>query len=836
MIDRATLFLYKKNRPVTLLPRILLIGSIALGISALVTLKNFSKRIEKTVLQDSKKLLTADLRISSRRPFEEKVYSHLLKMGNQSSDIVRQTDFIGSIILPDSTGSTAMLRAVEGNYPFYGELKTSPQLKIEDLSQEASVIVDKSLRAKGFKLGEKIRIGLLDFKISAFIEEEPQALATVFAVGPRIAFHQKYLESTGLTGVGSRAFHYYLVRTAKDFAVFREEFRKGIPEPHVRIRSPERSSNQSQRIIQNLNSFLSLVALCALFLGAIGIFSVYRSQLYQRLPYDLTLRCIGFSKKQILRSYLLLAAESAALGGLLGYCAGAFLESKVADLAQKMFEVTLSEIPFSSSWLFASAITASSVFISMYFPVIEVLKVPVTEAIRSSQNSTPKLSRKEVFSMFAGILLLILFVVSFDWKMATVFLGAIASIALILNYLGQQGASTLHKFKDKFSFSARIALNSLVRSWSKTRYFVISVGLSILVLLSVLMLGYSLRTQIDLSQRIEAPNLFLLGVQEQQREKISELLSNVEFTPVIQARLLSLKGEDIIEDRLEDDQGVEDDDEKRFLTREYTLTKRSRIQKGEKLSKGDTLFAKGNPNVVRVSLEESFSSRVNLNIGDAFKINLAGVPLEARVDSLRKVDWWSFRPNFFIVLNEEDVGGAPFNFVGSARVSQSELPTLQTRLQKGFPELSVIDGESIALKVSTLLDRLSFAILSLGLFSIAACVLVFVGMLLARQREKLSQIALLKSLGARSPVIIKSLAYEYIFMSFIATLVGVAMSLIVVSLVCLFALKIPFAPPPFWSLLVVSFALPTLLSLIAILLARNSLRSTPADVLRSSDS
>ena len=77
MIDRATLFLYKKNRPVTLLPRILLIGSIALGISALVTLKNFSKRIEKTVLQDSKKLLTADLRISSRRPFEEKVYSHL---------------------------------------------------------------------------------------------------------------------------------------------------------------------------------------------------------------------------------------------------------------------------------------------------------------------------------------------------------------------------------------------------------------------------------------------------------------------------------------------------------------------------------------------------------------------------------------------------------------------------------------------------------------------------------------------------------------------------------------------------------------------------------------
>jgi putative ABC transport system permease protein len=299
------------------------------------------------------------------------------------------------------------------------------------------------------------------------------------------------------------------------------------------------------------------------------------------------------------------------------------------------------------------------------------------------------------------------------------------------------------------------------------------------------------------------------------------------------ARIQSIKGEPITETNENTEEAF--DREQFFRTREYTLTRRSVLSEGEELVRGKSLFGPQTKGITRVSLEVEFAKRIQLSVGDKFVLSIGGIPVETRVDSLRKVKWNNFRPNFFIVVNEEDLKDAPMDYVGVARVEDTKISDMQKKISSDYPEVSVLDGEAISQRLVRLLNQLSFAVQSVGLFALGSCVLVFVGILLSRRQTKMGELALLRTLGVRSRQIRALFLLEVLSLSLGALGLAFGLSYLANQAMSRFYLDIPVEALPSHSILGFYAGLLALLTVLGLCMFQGLLKQHPLAALRETD-
>ena len=812
--------------------RALLTLSLALGVAALVALQNFSNRIEATIRRDSKALLAADFQVQAWRDFDDSVR---LATAEESArgDTVLQSDFVSALRFARSGGAldesiTVSVRAIEGDaYPFYGVWKSDPQIAIKDLKASPEIVLDSSFRGRGFKVGDTVRLGKLDLKVRAFLEQEPQTVAGAFSLGPRVVLHLKWAEQTGLMVRGARVFRQLLIRSSLESEAFKKKFRNIAPDPHWRLITPEHANRQAERIMGRMRGFLSFVGLTALFLGGVGLFMIFRSQFLLRLPQFLTLRCLGVSKSALYAYALMNAVGVGALGWLGGVALGLGIESWLAHAAHGAFNMDLAAVNPAGPIVLGAALATITVLLAVLVPMGEILRVPVAQAIRDDETQSSGFSvRDGAWTLLVTVIVTAL--VGRDIKMSLMFLLGVALATLLLLGFGELFSRSFWQFARHRSLVVRHAAMGLVRRRSRSQLLVVCLGLSLFLLESVLMIGSSLRSQLNVAGRLGVPNIFLIGISDANREQIKSLVSDVTTVPITQSRLVELDGKAIAQDS----SVAEDEAERFYQTREYFITRRSGIEEGERLLQGVSAFGDPKEGVVRASLEEHFADQVGLKVGSPFKLEIAGVTLSAEVRSLRKVDWFNLKPNFYIVVCDDDIRDAPMDYVGFARVPVEQIPEVQNKVSRALPQVTVLDGESIARRLLTLLNQLSFSVLAMSVFTMGSCFFVFVGMILSRRSELLKDIALWKCLGLREKNLQRILVGETFLTACIGSLAASVASLLVVSALCKFALDIPFEVPPIALFFVALGFAPTMAGIGVSVLMRSWIRQPAAELIR----
>jgi putative ABC transport system permease protein len=604
---------------------------------------------------------------------------------------------------------------------------------------------------------------------------------------------------------------------------FRREFRARVPDVHWRLISPERANRQAGQVIDRITGFLSLVALTAVFLGGAGLFMIFRARYLLTLPQILTLRCLGLSTRSLAFAAGVQGIGIVLLGWLLGFGGGAAVESFVSNVAQAQLGVALSGADYAPAALRSFVVALLMVGLAVLVPLRQVLRIPVNAAFRDADSQTLNVSRGDA-AAFAGTVILLTALVSREPRLAFFFLLGFAGVLMVLSFLALSLARLGGGGWVKKPLALRHALLGFARQGASTQVLVVTLGLAAFLPATVFLLSRNLEAQMDLSHRIGVPNLFLLNVPPEDRPAIEETVKGIDFVPVTQARLVSVKGVSIEEfkisqpfqfwggSRQESEESSEaggereeGDLERVRFTREYFVSRRTELALGERLVAGES-FLSPEPveGAVRVSIEEGFAARLDVKPGDFIEVEIAGVRLKAFVSSLRKADWFNFRPNFFFVFHPDDIEGAPFEYVGVAQVPAAETRLRQRELTERFPHITSLDGDSLSKRLRNLLGQLAVAVYSVGSFAVGSAFLVFIGIVLARRSSKMREISLWRCLGLDSRRALSLLGLEVGVSGAAAGLLAAGASFAFTAILCRFVFDIPFAGSGAWP---VAFAL-----------------------------
>jgi putative ABC transport system permease protein len=791
---------------------------MTLGIAALTLVDLFSARVLETSLKDTKKFMGADYMIRSWREPPAQMKGHLLdlvsadpgaKLIEQKSMLVSGTDDKNEVYNFSVTGT-------EPGFPLYGTFR------VEEVSGEkdspelpaGAAYVDSSLKARGFAIGQHIRLGKKSFAIAGFILEEPQSTNFIGSMGYRVVLNLEDLRTAGLIVPGARVSHRFLLKTHVGEKPIREAFRALYPDKYWRLISVRQGSAQVARLTGILSTILLFFAVLASLMGALTTYFLFRLRILRKLPELLTLKCLGLKQSGILRSNLLLFFFLAGLGILSGFLLGVLSEEIVSKIAAQALGAELSrERPWLPTLFRVCFVSFLSVLWATYFPLRDALNVPVNQIFSADQEGLRAGGRSTQIQQGLGLLtvaLLYILIFSASLHQALITFGGLAGAALaslgiveiLLSLMGRYamaGAGVL-----KF-----LLVRAVVRNPLRSRIIMASLLLGITAVGSAFLVTNSLRRQIAVARSDRAADLVVLTPDDANRKVLSEIPNfsqKTEWLPYSQARVYRSDGQPIRE--IQGD-GSDNEESDEIGIREYFVNYRGaqdRLTKGENLVGRKSLFAAAAPGVIRLSLEKEFAGRISVGLGDELKLQIGGVQLNGRVDSFREVNWFNFSPNFFIVAALEDLEGAPRAWIGLSRFDDAlrEMPLFQRELVKASPQSLALDTQMIATRVIGILNKIDSTVFWISLFLSLTLLVLVRGISSGRKADWGREKILLKSLGLREKQQKILLIGEMLLLWSGAWVMGILLSVLLAILLSRYLFKFPlWAPEPVSALLFV---------------------------------
>jgi putative ABC transport system permease protein len=196
-------------------------------------------------------------------------------------------------------------------------------------------------------------------------------------------------------------------------------------------------------------------------------------------------------------------------------------------------------------------------------------------------------------------------------------------------------------------------------------------------------------------------------------------------------------------------------------------------------------------------------------VGDTISFNIQGVPLEARISSIRTRDRESISPFFYFVFPDSVLKKAPQTLFAAIRVDQTAIAELQNRVVARFPNISVIDITQTVQTFSRVMQKLSGIIRFFTIFSIAAGILILVSAIFATRAARIREAVYFKILGARRAFVARVFFWEHAIMGLVSAATALALAQAAGFIICRRILDIAYRPFPAESLFMLT--LPMLL-------------------------
>ena len=762
----------------------LLLVAVVLAVTALSAVGFFADRIEQGLLRDAAQLLAADALVVSDQPTPAALADEARKLGLRQANTAA---FPSMARAPDERGGDTKLvalKAVSESYPLRGQITLGtlkPDGSVEPGHKAplggppaGQAWVDAALLpVLNLRVGDHVWLGDASFLIASVIAMEPDRGAGFMSFSPRVMIRQSDLASTQLIQPASRVTYRFLVAgsardgdaggakpgpqqaSAQPASVAVKAFvtaaeRQAKTTRGLSVETLDQGRPEMRATLDRAGLFLRLVALLAALLSAVAVALVSRDFAQRRLDDCAMLRVLGVPQRQMALSYGLQFLFVGLLASVIGLILGWGFHQVFVALLSELVPVAL---PAPSLWPVVLGLGVG-VVLTVGFglpPVLQLARVPPLRVLR---RDVGELKGASLLALGSGgvALLALLMMVARDVKLGAIALGGVAGAVVAFAALSALAVFVLQRLLNRLSGVAPpwlvLATRQLTAQPAQTVVQVCALAIGLLALVLLVLLRTDLIASWRAATPVEAPNRFVINIQPDQADAFQAQLRKAgiqkfDWYPMIRGRLIEVNGKAVRPENYQEDRA------QRLVDREFNLSYAAQQPPHNPVVAGRYLPEEKDT----FSVEEGLAKTLGLHLNDKLTFDIAGTRHEAKITSLRKVDWASMRVNFFVMAPMSAMPDWPTTYITAFKAPPDG--QLDRILVQSFPSVTVVDISATLLQIRRVMDQVIAAVEFLFAFTLVAGLIVLMAGLLTSRERRAKDWAVLKALGASQHMLAK---------------------------------------------------------------------------------
>ena len=755
------------------------LACIAIGVTAIAGAASMNESVEAGIAADAQPLLGGDLQARiSARPLGETEIAGLRSAGTVSRNVelrsMARTESDGEV----KTRTLIELKGVDANYPLYGALTLDPMLPLKDALAEKDgvwgAVMDPSLFNRlHIKIGDTFKVGEATLQVRAAITYEPDQSITFTTAGPRVMISDGALAATQLVRDGSMIDYTYNIKLdGKETAEqLRTRLTEAFPDAGWRLRGLNQAARGLDAFLDNVTLFLTLVGLTALLTGGIGVANAVRAHLNGRLTTIATLKCLGAEADTIFNMYLIQLAALAGVGIVIGLVAGAIIPMIAAVALGDLLPVK------AKLGIYPWALTQAAIFGALtaalftLWPLARARDIPPVALFRNLLAAPKQLPRGKYMAaiVVVAVALGAFTILTAERRDFAVYFVLGAGVSLLLFRLA---AGLVMKLAARLSAgrnsatagrpSLRLALANLYRPGSPTTSVVLSLGLGLSVLVAIALLQANLDRQIKDGLPADAPSMFFIDIQPDQREAFTHLVegmpgvNKVLTASMIRGRITKIKGIDASEAPIAANS-------RWALRGERGISTSATLPDGARLAQG-TWWPADYSGENLVSIDAQVGKDLYLKLGDEITVNILGREISAKVVSFRDIRWQSGAMNFTLVFSPNALAGAPGISLATVNSAPGSEEAIETAVLGAMPNVTIVQVRQALDMLKDVLDTLGLAVRVTAGIALVAGALVLAGAIAAGHSRRIYESVVLKVLGATRADVLRAFIFEYLLL------------------------------------------------------------------------
>ena len=800
---------------------------IALGVAAVAAIGSLAAAFNKALANQGRLLIGGDLSfevVHRQATAEEAAALHALGQVSESASF--------RAMARASDGKTALVevKAVDTPYPLYGDVNViEPEGAATAWRTPGTVLVQPILLERlGLKIGDTLQIGDATARVGGTLGQQPDRLADRLSYGPKVLMSRETLDKTGLVQPGSLIRWTYRVKMPGDAGANRDNLdtaRKAMeaafPQSGFAIRDWTDPAPSLRRDAARFTQFINFVGLTALLLGGIGVGNAIQSYMAKKRDVIATFKCLGATSRLVLDVYMIQSLMLAAVGIAIGLAIGALAPLAVATLYEDALPITLAVEPHPIPLIVAALAGLLTMVLFVLWPLGRASRISPARLMRAGLTDERGRSAAPfaLGSAAAGLALLVLAVAASEERLVTaaISVGILAAFGLLLGFgaLVQRFAARHRRTKPP---ALALAWASIGAPGSLARAIAVSLGLGLGLLIAVALIHNSLLAEIEGHVEVDAPAYYFLDVEPddlaifKRTAKAAEPKAKMDNAPMLRGRIVELNGVPV-------DEAEVSPNTRWVISGDRGLTYTDSIPGASKVEEGKW-WPKGYDGPPLVSFDGELADGLGLKLGDMVTVNILGRNVEAKIASMRKIDWESLAINFVMVFSPNTLEGAPHRLVTTLELPKGTTPETEAKivqaLAERFPLVTAIKIGDIVDAAKAMLTKLMAAISATAGFTLLIGAAVLAGAVSAGQQRRTYLAVLYKTLGATRRRILSAELIEFGLLGVTTALLAIIIATITAWALCTFAFDIAFVFDPLAALGTVAIALLLVLTVGAI--------------------
>ena len=780
---------------------------IALGVAAVAAIGSLSASFDEALARQGRLLIGGDLSFELiHRQADSAERAALESLG----EVSESASFRAMARSAEGKSALVEVKAVDNAYPLYGDVSITRAERPGPVWRDPDVVlVERTLLDRlNLDIGSKIAIGDATVTIGGILGEQPDRLADRLAYGPKLLMFRDTLAHTGLVQPGSLIRWTYRVKLPearsadKEFLVeTRNNVEKQFPQSGFAIHDWTDPAPSLRRDADRFTQFISFVGLTALLLGGIGVGNAIRSYMAKKREVIATFKCLGATSRLVLLVYLIQALLLATVGIAIGLLIGALTPALLAALYADALPITLAIEPHPMPLIAAALAGLLTMVLFVLWPLGRAASV--SPAVLMRAHLTDERERSPwpyaAGSAVAGIALFALAITGSEERAITASISAGIVLAFLLltgfGLLVQRLAATLRRAKPT---SLALAIASIGGPGSPARAIAVSLGLGLGLLVATALIYRALLKEIEGNIEADAPAYYFVDVEESDIGKFGDTVkaivpdAKLDDAPMLRGRIVALKG--VPAEKVE-----ADPDARWVLSGDRGLTYTDAVPPASTLVEG-TWWPKDYSGSPLVSFDAELAKGLGLKLGDTITVNILGRNVDAKIASLRKIDWESLAINFVMVFSPNTLAGAPHRALTTLELPKGTDPALEGKviqaLSERFPLVTAVKVGDIVAAAKELLAKVMTAIKATAGVTLLIGAAVLAGAVAAGQQQRKYLAVLYKTLGATRWRIVSAELLEFGLLGLATALLSVLIATITAWALCKWAFDVTFVFSP----------------------------------------
>ncbi len=799
---------------------------LAIAVAAIASVTSIASSIDSAIASNGRNLIGGDLIVrSAQHDASPRELAALTAQGRASKSVTLRA----MAVAPGGKIGLAELSSIDAAWPLAGRLDLAPG-GTRPTGREVAVGRELAERLD-LKRGSAVRVGYARFTVSGIIDKMPAMSG--FAFSPPILVDEAGLAATGLVQPGSLTTTSYrlILPPGRDPQAIGKAFQARFPDGGWSVTDRNDAGQGTRRFVERVAEMLLLVALAALAIGGLGIASAAAAFAASRRTTVATLKLLGAGRASLAAMLGIEVGLIAAAAIVAGLLVGAAAPALVASLAAKSLPIVPDAAP---QWRALAEAAAFGVLVTVaaaWGPLAgavdtrpaSLLRGDVGEGSQRRRWVVPVVALTGAAGLAVGT--------AQDPRFAAFGVGAIAVLALLFAGVGWAIRLVARRTRHRGGPIVRLGIAALDRPGAATVRLSIALGLGLALLVTLAATAQSLLATIDDQVPGRAPALFLIDIPVAERAAFERLAkraapgAELRLVPSLRGPVTAVKGMPVAD--------MKDVPEGAWILKgDRGLTFADRLPPGNRVTAGTWWPAdyRGPP---LISIDQDAAKALGLKVGDTMTIAVLGRPIEARIASLREIDWRSMGFNFAIIFSPGVLEEAPYSLMATvAPVPGHGTVGIERALASELPMVSVIRVGDIVAQVRALLIALAAAVRIATGVALLLGVIVLAGAVVATKASRARDLVLLKLVGATRAQVLASQGIEFAVLALVVTTSALATGLGAAWLLLAKSLGIDFQPG-WWSLIGLAFGAIAVTIGAALLAALPPLNARPVTALRA---